>query len=84
MRSLSLRELEAEARPCLAPSIYEYFAGGAGDEVTLRANESAFARFALVPRVLRGAGAPDLGVTLLGCAASMPILIAPTDRKSVV
>ena len=78
MRSLSLRELEAEARPCLAPSIYEYFAGGAGDEVTLRANESAFARFALVPRVLRGAGAPDLGVTLLGCAASMPILIAPT------
>jgi 4-hydroxymandelate oxidase len=78
MRALSLRELEAEARPCLAPAVYEFFAGGAGDEITLRANEAAFARLGLVPRVLRGAARPDLTVDLLGCAASMPILIAPT------
>jgi len=78
MLSLSLRELEAEARPCLAPSIYEFFAGGSGDEITLRANEAAFGRFGLVPRVLTGAGRPDLGVSLLGCASSSPILIAPT------
>jgi 4-hydroxymandelate oxidase len=78
MRSLSLRQLEAEARPCLPPAIYEFFAGGSGDEITLRANETAFGRLGLVPRVLKGVGTPDLGVTLLGCATSAPILIAPT------
>lgn len=78
MRSLSLRELEAEARPCLAPAVYEFFAGGSGDEITLRANEAAFARIGLVPRVLRGGGKPCLAISLMGCAASMPILIAPS------
>ena len=78
MRALSLRELEAEARPCLPPATYEFFAGGSGDEITLRANEAAFGRLGLVPRVLQGAAPPDLGIDLLGCTASMPILIAPT------
>jgi 4-hydroxymandelate oxidase len=78
MQALSLRELEAEARPRLAPAIYEFFAGGSGDEITLRANEAAFGRLGLVPRVLTGAAHPDLGINLLGCAASMPVLIAPT------
>ena len=54
MQTLSLRELEAEARKRLDPAIYDYFAGGADDEVTLRENESAFARIGLVPRVLCG------------------------------
>ena len=75
---LTLREFEVEARRRLDPTIYDYFAGGADDEVTLRANESAFGRIGLVPRVLRGAGEPELGLTLLGCRTSMPILIAPT------
>jgi 4-hydroxymandelate oxidase len=78
MQPLSLRELEAEARKRLDPAIYDYFAGGADDEVTLRANESAFARIGLVPRVLCGSGDPDLGMTVLGHSVSMPILIAPT------
>ena len=75
---LSIRDLELEARKRLDPAIYDYFAGGADDEVTLRANESAFARIGLVPRVLRGAGEPELGLDLLGCRTSMPVLIAPT------
>ncbi len=78
MPALSLRELEDEARERLDPAVFDYFAGGADDEVTLRANESAFARIGLVPRVLSGGGKPELGVTLLGCRISMPVLIAPT------
>jgi hypothetical protein len=54
MEPLSLRELEDEARRHLAPAVYDYFAGGADDEVTMRANETAFAQIGLVPRVLRG------------------------------
>jgi 4-hydroxymandelate oxidase len=78
MQALSLRDYEAAARARLDPAAYDYFAGGADDEVTLRANEAAFARIGLVPRVLRGAGQPELAVTLLGWRVSMPVVIAPT------
>jgi 4-hydroxymandelate oxidase len=78
MQALSLRELEQQARDRLDPAVYDFFAGGADDEVTLRANEAAFARIGLVPRVLTGGGRPRLEVELLGSRASMPVVIAPT------
>jgi len=74
----NLRAIEAEARSRLAPGVYDYFAGGACDEITLRSNEAALARIGLVPRVLRGVGTPTLGMELLGSRSSMPVLIAPT------
>ncbi|MEU6407774.1 alpha-hydroxy acid oxidase [Microbispora sp. NPDC046933] len=74
----TVREFEAAARDRLDPAHYDYFAGGAGDEVTVRANEAAFARLALLPRVLRGAGSPQLGVALLGSRVATPVLVAPT------
>ena len=78
MSTLSLRTLEADARARLGPAVYDYFAGGADDEITLRSNETAFSRIGLVPRVLRGSLDRTLEVELLGYRASMPILIAPT------
>ncbi|MGI5289248.1 alpha-hydroxy acid oxidase [Nonomuraea polychroma] len=78
MNQRTLRGLEAEARARLDPAHYDYFAGGAGDEVTVRANEAAFARLGLVPRVLRGAAKLQTDVTLLGSRAAMPVLVAPT------
>ncbi|MEU8274851.1 alpha-hydroxy acid oxidase [Microbispora bryophytorum] len=74
----AIRDFEAAARDRLDPAHYDYFAGGAGDELTVRANEAAFARLALLPRVLRGAGSPRIEVTLLGSRAAMPVLVAPT------
>lgn len=78
MLSLSLRGIEDEARRHLTPEVCDFYAGGADDEVTLRANEAAFARIGLLPRVLRGRGRSDLGVPLLGGQLSMPVLVAPT------
>ena len=78
MRSLSLRALEEEARERLSPAVYDFFAGAAEDEVTMRANESAYARVGLVPRVMRGSGAPELGVSLVGQRLATPVLVAPT------
>jgi 4-hydroxymandelate oxidase len=75
---VSLPELERKARERLDPAVYDFFAGGADEEHTLRANEAAFAQIGLVPRVLTGAGRPRLEVSLLGSRASMPVLIAPT------
>lgn len=64
---LSLRALEVVARARLEPKVFDYFAGGADDEETVRANEDAFARIAVVPRVLRPVR-PRIGTTLLGIA----------------
>ena len=54
MEALSLRDFEALARECMPPDAYDYYAGGAADEVTLRANTAAFDRRRLRPRVLSG------------------------------
>ena len=78
MEPLSLREFEDEARRRLAPAIYDFFAGGADDEVTVRANETAFAQIGLVPHMLRGGQAREPEVSLLGRRAAQPLLIAPT------
>lgn len=78
MHLLSLRDFQCEARRRLDPVVYDFFAGGADDEVTLRANQAAFLRIGLVPRVLCGRAQRDLGISLLGSSVSMPILLAPT------
>lgn len=78
VEALSLRDVELRARQLLDGAVYDFFAGGAGDEVTVRANEAAFARIGLLPRVLRGVADRSLEVDLLGSRTRMPVLIAPT------
>lgn len=75
---VNVRDFEAAARNRLDPVHYDYFASGAQDEVTVAANEQAFRRRTLIPRVLRGRGPVRLDTTVLGTPASMPVLIAPT------
>jgi len=75
---LNLVDVGAAARGRLDPARWDFFAGGAGDERTVRANTEAFDRRRIVPRVLRGAGPRDLRTTLLGVEVSMPVLLAPT------
>ncbi|HEV2634563.1 MAG TPA: alpha-hydroxy acid oxidase [Actinocrinis sp.] len=75
---LTLRDFEAVARERLDPVHYDYVAGGARDEVTVRANEAGFQQVRLLPRVLRGRAKLDLGVTLFGDHSSMPVVISPT------
>jgi 4-hydroxymandelate oxidase len=78
LAALNLAEVAEAARRRLDPVYWDFFAGGAGDERTVRANEDAFARRAIVPRVLRGVGARDLRIELFGAELSMPVLVAPT------
>lgn len=56
---------------------YGYFAGGAGDEHTLRWNEEAWSRIRLLPRVLVGVAERDLSVSIVGQQLAHPILVAP-------
>jgi 4-hydroxymandelate oxidase len=82
---LSVSDFEAEARRRLDPAVFDYIAGGAEDEITVRENEAAFARIGLVPRVLRGGdGKPQIDISLLDCSASLPVVIAPTAFHRLV
>ncbi len=70
--------LEAVARERLPAAVFDYFAGGAEDEVTLAANLAAYRRWALRPRVLQDVSRVDASTELLGEPVSWPVLIAPT------
>ena len=78
MDAVSPADLEAEARRRLDPAVYDFYAGGADGELTLRANETAFARIGLLPRVLCGHTSRDLTVELFGRRLDLPVLVAPT------
>jgi isopentenyl diphosphate isomerase/L-lactate dehydrogenase-like FMN-dependent dehydrogenase len=74
---LNVADYERLAEERLDPRAYGYFAGGAGDEVTLRENVQAFARLRLRPRVLADVSGVSTAATVLGHHVSMPILVAP-------
>lgn len=69
--------LEARARELLGPVAYDYFAGGADDEVTLAENEAAWRRIGLRPRVLRDVSAVTTRTSVLGADVASPVLVAP-------
>jgi len=68
---------EATAHAAMAPSVWSYVAGGAGDEHTQRANVAAFLRHALVPRMFVGAKQRDLSVSMFGLSLPSPLMMAP-------
>ncbi|HEY8315782.1 MAG TPA: alpha-hydroxy acid oxidase [Gaiellaceae bacterium] len=67
----------ARAAETVDPKIWCYFEGGAGDEVTLRANVGAYRRWQLRPRMLVDVGEVSAATTVLGTPVSMPLLVAP-------
>jgi lactate 2-monooxygenase len=76
-------EWEARAAEMLEPGPFDYIAGGAGSESTIRANLEAFERRRLRPRMLRGNRVRDLSVTLLGTSSPAPFLLAPVGVLSI-
>ncbi|MBW3606392.1 MAG: alpha-hydroxy-acid oxidizing protein [Actinobacteria bacterium] len=72
------KDFEARARDRLEPAVYDYYAGGADDQVSVNDNPRAWQRVRLRPRVLRDVTAVDTTVTMLGATAAAPIGIAPT------
>ena len=81
--AVSLHDLEALARAAMDPEAFDFVAGGAGDEVTLRENAAAFARRRLWPRVLRGVVGVDTSATMLGAPVSMPVGLAPAALQGL-
>jgi L-lactate dehydrogenase (cytochrome) len=80
----SARALQRRAREHLSARAYAYVAGGAGAEVTQRANRAAFDRWALVPRVLRDVSVRDTSVELFGRRLPAPVLLGPVGALELV
>jgi 4-hydroxymandelate oxidase len=74
---ISLADYERAAEAAVDPGAFGYFAGGAGDEITLRDNLASWQRHAIRPRVLVGVGSCDPSVTLLSKPRPHPLIIAP-------
>jgi 4-hydroxymandelate oxidase len=74
---LNLDSLEALARDRLDPMLYDYIAGGAGDEWTLAESRTAWSRYQLLPRMLRGVSDRSLETSVLGQTVSLPVLVPP-------
>jgi lactate 2-monooxygenase len=74
---------EARAQEVLEPGPFDYIAGGAGSESTMRANRDAFERRRLLPRMLRGNRERDLSVDVLGTSSVAPFLLAPIGVLSI-
>jgi lactate 2-monooxygenase len=76
--------LEQRAKEILAQRAYDYVAGGAGGEDTMRANREAFYRWRIVPRMLRDVSKRDLSVEVLGARLPAPVLLGPIGVQEIV
>lgn len=83
-RPVSLDEYAALARTRVDAPVWDFLDGGAGEERTLAANRRAFDRVRLHPRVLTGAGEPDLSTTVLGRRWAAPLGVAPVAYHTLV
>ncbi len=67
----------------LAPSHFDYYRGGAADELTLKRNCQAFAEISIWPRMLVDISKRDMSLSIAGQAIDMPIVIAPTAFQAL-
>jgi isopentenyl diphosphate isomerase/L-lactate dehydrogenase-like FMN-dependent dehydrogenase len=74
---------EARAKELLDQGPFDYIAGGAGAEETMRANLEAFRRRALRPRMLAGTAERDTSVEILGLRSPAPFFLAPVGVLSI-
>jgi isopentenyl diphosphate isomerase/L-lactate dehydrogenase-like FMN-dependent dehydrogenase len=74
---INVADAQEEGEAKLERGPRDYFAGGGGDEVTLRENVAAWGHWRLRPRVLNDVRAVSTAVEVLGKPLAMPVLVAP-------
>src|SRR4029079_12957120 len=74
---VTLREIRRAAQARAPSEVWNFIAGGAGDEWTMAQNRLAFRRWQFRPRVLTGIARPVLATTFLDLELATPIVVAP-------
>src|SRR4051812_41045307 len=80
---VNVADYERLAADRIAEGPLGYYAGGAGDERTLRENVAAYARHALRPRVLVDVSDVSTATSVLGTEISMPVIVAPVALQKL-
>jgi 4-hydroxymandelate oxidase len=74
---LNLHAYEAAASERLPRMVYDYYAGGANDEILLHESRTAWDAIRLRYRVLRDVSQRDLSVEISGHRLEWPVIVAP-------
>uniref|UniRef100_UPI0033417CB8 alpha-hydroxy acid oxidase n=1 Tax=Gemmatimonas sp. TaxID=1962908 RepID=UPI0033417CB8 len=77
MLPVNLRSYEALAAERLPRMVYDYYAGGANDEILLRESRSAWDEIRVRYRVLRDVSQRALATTVGGHQLEWPVIVAP-------
>jgi lactate 2-monooxygenase len=80
---VSSEDWAAAAAEMLPPGAFDWIAGGAGEELTIRANREGFEQRRLRPRMLTGVSACSTEVDILGTRCPAPFLLAPIGHQTV-
>lgn len=81
---VTLADYERLARSRMSEGVDAFINGGAGDEITLRANSAAFDRIAVASAVLADMRGAHTRTRLLGLNLEHPILLAPVAYHRLV
>ena len=79
--ALDVFELEAAARKIVPPAHWGYMATGVDGEVTLRANQEAYARYQLRVRRFVDVGKVDPSMTIFGQTYASPVVLCPVGSQ---
>lgn len=77
-RCVCIDDLARAARRQVPRAVMDYIETGAETERSMRRNRAAYDALDLRPASFRTVGEPDISTTILGRAASAPIVLAPT------
>ena len=75
---INLFDYEAAAQGNLSEMLWNFYAGGAWDEMTVRDNHTAFSQVWLRPSILNNVSQRDLQVSVLARKLRFPIAISPS------
>jgi isopentenyl diphosphate isomerase/L-lactate dehydrogenase-like FMN-dependent dehydrogenase len=81
---INVFDAQRDAERKLGPGPRGYVSGGAGDEVTMRDNVSAWRGWRLRPRQLTGVESSSTAHTVLGGPVAAPILVGPVAYQRLL
>src|SRR5579863_7598259 len=77
-RVANIDDLRAIAKRRLPGGVFDYFDGGAEDEITLKRNSSAFTEIGFRPRVLVDVSKISTESSIFGGSLPLPLILSPT------
>lgn len=81
---ISPDELKTQASKRLKEEVFDYIAGAAGAERTMKYNKQGFENWRILPKMLKDVSAADTSTRVFGQQIPAPILLAPIGVQSII